>query len=182
MVNKPDEDLIEACKKQDRAAQQQLFERYSYKMMAICIRYSDTRQDAEDLLQDGFIKVFAKIGSFKRNSSLSTWMSRVFINMAINRLNRDKRRFKETSLEDEYVNYDDNDIDLPKNVDGQEVLNAMKELPDKYEVVLSLYAIDGMNHREIANLLGISEGGSKSRLSRARNLLRDMLKDKGIIE
>jgi len=182
VVHKPDEDLIEACKKQDRAAQRQLFEKYSSKMMAICIRYSDTRQDAEDLLQDGFIKVFSKIGSFKRNSALSTWMTRVFINLAINRLNRDKRRFKETSLEDEYVNYDDSDVDLPEDVDGQAVLNTMKELPEKYEVVLSLYAIDGMNHREIANLLGITEGGSKSRLSRARNLLRDMLKDKGIIE
>lgn len=182
MVNKPEEDLIEACKKQDRAAQRQLFEKYSSRMMAICIRYSDTRQDAEDLLQDGFIKIFSKIGSFKGNSTLSTWMSRVLINMAINRLNRDKRRFKETSLEDEYMNYDDSDVDLPEDVDGQAVLNTMKELPEKYEVVLNLYAIDGMNHREIAKLLGISEGGSKSRLSRARSLLRDLLKDKGIIE
>jgi len=182
VVNKPEEDLIEACKKQDRAAQRQLFEKYSSRMMAICIRYSDTRQDAEDLLQDGFIKIFSKIGSFKGNSTLSTWMSRVLINMAINRLNRDKRRFKETSLEDEYMNYDDSDVDLPEDVDGQAVLNTMKELPEKYEVVLNLYAIDGMNHREIAKLLGISEGGSKSRLSRARSLLRDLLKDKGIIE
>lgn len=182
MVNKPDEDLIKACSKQDRAAQRQLFEKYSSMMMAICMRYSDTRQDAEDLLQDGFIKVFSKIGSFNGKSKLTTWMSRVFINMAINRLNRDKRRFMETRLEDEYVNYDDSDADLPADVDGQAVLNSMKELPEKYEVVLNLYAIDGMNHKEIAQLLGISEGGSKSRLSRARNLLRDVLKDKGIIE
>ncbi|MCB9245265.1 MAG: sigma-70 family RNA polymerase sigma factor [Flavobacteriales bacterium] len=180
MGDTPDEILIKGCQENDRASQQLLFEKYAQRMMNICLRYTNDVHDAEDLLQEGFIRVFTKIGSFKGGSSIGTWMTRVFINMAINKINRQKRKWQETEYNDSILSVADDD-QMPEQVDGQLVLNTLKELPENYRVVLNMYAIDGLNHKEIADLLGISEGGSKSRLSRARVLLKERLKEKGLL-
>lgn len=178
MGDTPDEILIKGCQENDRASQQLLFEKYAQRMMNICLRYTNNQHDAEDLLQDGFIRVFAKIGSFKGGSSISTWMTRVFINMAITKINRARKTWNTTEFDDDILTVADN-TEIPEGVNGQAVLDALKELPENYRVVLNMYAIDGLNHKEIAEQLGISEGGSKSRLSRARVLLKDKLKEQG---
>jgi len=181
VVSTPDEVLLKGCVNNDRTAQKQLFEKYSPQMMSICLRYMISRAEAEDLLQEGFIRIFAKISSFKGQSALKTWMSRIFVNMAINKLSRDKNRWNTTQFnEDIYSEYADEEI--PSGIDGQRVLDTMKDMPDNYKVVLNMYAIDGLNHQEIADALNISVGGSKSRLSRARSILKVMLKENGLIE
>jgi len=139
------------------------------------------RMEAEDLLQEGFIKILTKISSFKSQSTLSTWMSRIFVNMAINKIQRHRKKWNTVEFNDEILT-EYSDEEIPEGVDGQKVLEAMNDVPDNYKVVLNMYAIDGMSHQEIADVLGVSVGGSKSRLSRARVLLKNILKEKGIIE
>jgi RNA polymerase sigma factor (sigma-70 family) len=174
----PDEEIIHGCKKGNRKAQQELFRKFSARMFGVCLRYSPSREDAEDLLHDGFVKVFDKIGSFKAESSLETWMSRVFVNEAISRIRKNKTRGGDwlTLDESHYNSADDEDDEVEADLNVEEVMDAVQRLPDKYRLIINLYAIEGKTHREIAELLGIVPGASKSQLSRARAMLRDILK------
>jgi RNA polymerase sigma factor (sigma-70 family) len=170
-----DDEIIQGCQNGDRKAQQELFLKYSRKMYGFCLRYSNNPDDANDLLQDGFIKVFDNIKSFKGDSNLSSWMSRVFINLAIT-------KFRKKSVGPKFVDMDDADVaddsednmELPVH-DVKHVMKCMSLLPEKYRLVLNMYAIDKMSHRDIAAQLGITEGTSKSQLSRARQMLKDLL-------
>jgi len=175
-----DEELIYGCKKGNRKAQQELFRKFSSRMFGVCLRYSPSREDAEDLLHDGFVKVFDKIGSFKAESSLETWMSRVFVNEAISRIRKHKTRGGDwLTLDETHFNSAGEEEELPEvDLDVDEVLEAVQLLPDKYRLIINLYAIEGKTHREISGLLGIVEGASKSQLSRARAMLREILKNK----
>ncbi|MFN4913911.1 MAG: RNA polymerase sigma factor [Sphingomonadales bacterium] len=176
-----DEDIIQGCKKGDRRAQEELFLRYGKKMYGYCLRYSGNPADANDLLQDGFVKVFEFIGTYKGDSAIEAWMTRLFINLAIS-------RFRKRSTGPQFVEVDT--IPLAEQVEENEsaqeslsesvdeVLSALAALPEKYRLVINLYAIDNMSHREIAEQLGISEGGSKSLLSRGRVMLKELMKNK----
>ena len=170
-----EEELVKLCATKDRQAQKELFEKYASKMMGICLRYTDNTDDAKDLLQDGFVKVFTRINSFKFKSSLYTWMSRIFVNLAINRINR---KIQHQSLEDTQELAATEEIkDAPSwgNLTKQEILNEVRALPEIHRAIINMYAIDGMGHAEIAKMLNISVGSSKSRLSRARVLLRERI-------
>ncbi len=173
-----DEDIIQGCKQGDRRAQEALFLRYGKKMYGYCLRYSGNPADANDLLQDGFVKVFEFIGTYKGDSAIEAWMTRLFINLAIS-------RFRKRSTGPQFVEVDsiplaeqaeEKEESLHESVD--EVLSALAALPEKYRLVINLYAIDNMSHREIAEQLGISEGGSKSLLSRGRVMLKEQMKNK----
>ena len=172
-----DEELIQRCKENDRTAQKMLFEKYAQRMLATCIRYTDTKEDANDILQDGFYKVLTKIKSFKGNSSLTTWMTRIFINEALNSKRLGRNKYYHHDL-DAVAELEDEPVDQPEQKNPNEVLSAVKQLPPKYRIVINMYAIDGLTHKEIAKQLGITEGSSKSRLSRARVQLDALLKKK----
>lgn len=146
-------------------------------MYGYCLRYTGNPEDANDLLQDGFVKVFEFIGTFKGDSALEAWMTRLFINLAISRFRKRNSgpRFVEvekTPLTEQADETEEMNVE-PHNLD--QVLSALMKLPEKYRLVINLYAIEKMSHKDIADQLGISEGTSKSTLSRARVMLKELL-------
>jgi RNA polymerase sigma factor (sigma-70 family) len=178
-----DEQLIQLCKKNDRQAQKTLFTKYAPKMMGVCLRYSKNYDDAQDILQEGFIKIFKKIGTFEGKSSLATWMSRIFVHTAINSFRKAHLKHVHVDITDEYYaeKLSAKEDDSEQNESGLEqsaVLEAIQKLPDIYRVILNMYAIDGLSHNQIAKELEVSVGTSKSRLSRARVLLKERLNKK----
>ncbi len=173
--------LVERCAKQDRDAQQALYKAMYSKMLNICYRYSRRPEDAKDLLQDGFIKVFKKIERFNFNGSLEGWIRRIMVNNAIDhyRKNKNKYAISEVHLEEDSLpDIEDEQEDQPLEVDGKLILDCIQELTPGYRTVFSLYVLDNYSHIEIANKLGISEGTSKSNLAKAKRNLRKLLKEK----
>ncbi len=173
-----DDELIQACKDNNRSAQKMLFEKYANRMMAVCMRYCKNQEDARDLLQDGFYKVLTNISSFKGGSRIDTWMTRIFINLALNKLRHGRNKFDHQEFDAKHEQIiTEEEIKNPRyEMEPNQVLEALKELPEIYRIVINMYAIDNMSHKEISKQLGITEGSSKSRLSRARVLLNDILK------
>ena len=173
------ESIIVGCRKNDRKSQQALFELFASKMYGHCLRYSKNAEDAQDILQEGFIKVFEKINSLKDFQQLEGWMSRVFINLALSywRKNHSGPTFvdiNETDAEDEVLEEESN---LQK-YKPEEVLVWINELPDNQRMVLNMYAIDGLSHQEIASVLNTTVSNTKSILSRARKALRERINSK----
>ena len=168
-----DEELVRLCIKKNRAAQKELFEKYASKMMGICLRYTANQEDAKDILQEGFVKVFTELERFELRSSLYTWMARIFRNLAINKVTRGAAKYEHVELtENQFETSEEEHTDAWGGLTPNEVLKYVQQLPDHYRVVINMYAIDGCTHEEIAETLNISVGSSKSRLSRARALLR----------
>jgi RNA polymerase sigma-70 factor (ECF subfamily) len=167
-------DIIAGCVKKDRNAQKSLYEKYAAKMFGFCLRYSNSRADAQDLLQDGFIKVFDSIATLKEASQLEGWMSRIFINLAMSKFRKSSRgpvmvEVMDVLDDSEEVSPDDEPMEV------NEVLNCLMALPEKYRVVLNLYAIDKLSHKEISETVGISIANSKSLLFRARVMLKELV-------
>ena len=165
------EQLIERCKKNDAQAQSQLYKLYASKLFSICLKYSRNYAEAEDNLQDAYITIFKKIDQFKNRGSLEGWMKRITINTALQRY-RSAGVFdiiNEDQIEDVSVDVDDDAISIDF------LLNIIQELPDRYRLVFNLYALDDYSHKEIANMLEISTGTSKSNLARARLILKDKI-------
>jgi RNA polymerase sigma-70 factor (ECF subfamily) len=143
-------------------------------MFGFCLRYSNSRADAQDLLQDGFIKVFDSIATLKEASQLEGWMSRIFINLAMSKFRKSSRgpvivEVMDVLDDSEEVSIDDEPMEV------NEVLNCLMALPEKYRVVLNLYAIDKLSHKEISETIGISIANSKSLLFRARVMLKELV-------
>jgi RNA polymerase sigma-70 factor (ECF subfamily) len=167
-------DIIAGCVKKDRNAQKSLYEKYAAKMFGFCLRYSNSRADAQDLLQDGFIKVFDSIATLKEASQLEGWMSRIFINLAMTKFRKSSRgpvmvEVMDVLDDSEEVSIDDEPMEV------NEVLSCLMALPEKYRVVLNLYAIDKLSHKEISETVGISIANSKSLLFRARVMLKELV-------
>lgn len=170
--------IIAGCKEQKREAQKMLYEKYSRTMYGICLRYSSDQESAQDLLQDGFIKVFAHISSFQEKGSFEGWLKRIFINLALENLRKKKN----------IIHSSDDIQDLPELVDDStedssmyqisetELLKMVQDLPRGYSAVFNLYAIEDYSHKEIAQMMGISEGTSRSQYVRARQMLQDKVK------
>jgi RNA polymerase sigma-70 factor, ECF subfamily len=175
-----DFELVELCKNGKHKAQEELFDRFSAAMLSVCIRYCGNRSDGEDLLQEGFIKIFKNIHSFKiRNEgSLAAWIKRIMVNTSISFLNnRKKLLFIDTfesysNFENDECENDDTDTEPP---DSDELLKIISELPDGYRLVFNMYVMENMGHKEIAKELNITEGTSKSQLSKARQFLQKKL-------
>ncbi len=170
--------IIAGCKEQKREAQKVLYETYARKMYSICLRYSSDQPSAQDLLQDGFIKVFSHIDSFQEKGSFEGWLKRIFINLALENL-RKKKTIIQTS--DDVQNLPDivddstEDNEMYK-ISESELLKMVQELPRGYSTVFNLYAIEDYSHKEIADMLGISEGTSRSQYVRARQILQEKVK------
>lgn len=169
--------LIDECIRQKRKAQFALYERFAPVMLSVCMRYSRNREEAEDLLQEGFLKVFDKIATFRGQGSLEGWIRRIMVNNSLNYLKSRKLIMVEEDPQKMGESLaDDHPADIPDDLYSPEVmLRAVQQLPDGYRVVFNLYVFEGYSHREVADSLGISENTSKSQLSRARRYLRNYL-------
>ena len=168
------DDIVARCQKGDRRAGEQLYKMFSPKMFAICLQYSSSREDAEDNLQDGFIKVLESIGQYSGKGSFEGWMKRIFVNTALEkyRKNRPEQTVDELpDVADEEE--DEGGIDIPSEV----LFDFVRQLPEKYRLVFNMYVMEGLQHKDIAARLGITEGTSKSNLARAKEILRKKIKD-----
>jgi RNA polymerase sigma-70 factor (ECF subfamily) len=172
-----EKELLEACVRQDRQAQRLLYEIYSPKMFAVCMRYAGERERARDILQDGFITVFEKIGSFSGNGSFEGWLRRVFVNTALMSLRKgDVLRFSEEICDTakEFAA----SSDVLEGIGSRELMRLVSSMPSGFRTVFNMYVLEGFSHNEIALKLGISEGSSRSQLSRARQWLQEKLTNK----
>jgi RNA polymerase sigma-70 factor (ECF subfamily) len=167
------EHFIAGCKQGDRKAQEALYKQLSAKMMGVCMRYAASRTDAEDILQMGFVKMFQKITYFKNEGSFEGWVRRIMVNTAIELYRKNVRLLHTIELEG-VVDVDD--ANALSQLAVKDLMQLVQNLPDGYRMVFNLYAIEGYSHKEIAEQLGISEGGSKSQLSRARNYLQEKIR------
>ena len=166
--------LIQKCKKNDTKAQSDIYKLFSSKLFALCLKYSKNNVEAEDNLQDAFLTIFEKISQYKHKGSFEGWLKRIAINTALQRY-RSKGVFNlvnEDNVEDTAIEIEDND-DL--GIDF--LLLIIQELPDRYRLVFNLYALDGYSHKEIAKMLDITTGTTKSNLARARMILKDKIEN-----
>lgn len=162
--------LIEGCCRGDGKSQKQLFDLYSKKMKVVAMRYSKSDQEAEDVLQEAFIKVFAKIQSFRGESKLGSWIKRIVVNTALNQQRSKLYLFPMVDIQE--LNFkEDSNISLA-DFHLQELVNMIQNLPAGCRTIFNLFAIEGYSHKEIADMLNITEGTSKSQYARARSLLR----------
>ncbi|MBK7407312.1 MAG: RNA polymerase sigma factor [Saprospirales bacterium] len=169
-------DILEACKRGERLAQRQLYDLYKGKLFAVCLRYADNRQDAEDMLQEGFIQVFKDLHQYKMLGSFEGWMRKVVLNVSLQYLRRQKRQVPTSELgQSEEPDSDQEDQSLFSEDMVQLVLQYIQKMPAGFRTVLNLYVMEGYTHEQIAQTLGISEGTSKSQLSRAKVYLKNML-------
>jgi RNA polymerase sigma-70 factor (ECF subfamily) len=168
------EALIKGCEAGDSRAQRVLYERFSGRMLSICMRYMGRRDKAEDIMINAFMKIFDKIGSYKAEGSFEGWMRRVVVNDCLSEIRKERNMYLEVSVE-EVSEEPDFDL-LDGYLEAEDLLRMVEELPVGYRTVFNLYAIEGYSHKEIGEQLGISENTSKSQLSRARTLLQKCLK------
>jgi RNA polymerase sigma factor (sigma-70 family) len=170
-------DVVEGCKKGDRKSQQQLYQLYSRAMYNICLRMLKQEADAEDLLQNSFVDVFTKLHYFRFDSSIGAWIKRIVINNCINYLK--KKRLQLTDIGDrEFANVAEDVTDWNEvEFSVKKVQEGIQRLPEGYRVVLSLYLLEGYDHKEIAEILDISPSTSKSQYSRAKKKLRELIEN-----
>jgi RNA polymerase sigma factor (sigma-70 family) len=168
-----DHELIEGCKRQDRHAQCLLYEHFSGKMYALCCRYIKDKMEAEDVLVTSFTKIFARIDQFKNEGSFEGWIRKIIVNESLSYLRRNKNMYLETDIEE--ANREPDYDQLYDQLEADDLLKLIAELPSGYRIIFNMYAIDGYSHKEIAEQLGITEGTSKSQLSRARATLQKAL-------
>jgi len=177
---------LEACKRGERLAQQWLYNKYSGKMYYVCLKYLGNADDARDIMHDAFVKVFGHISKFRGDAALETWISRIMSNTAINKIRKEARTGIMKDVEKVHLADDDDktgDFEPDKNISAVIVMKLIADLPPGYRAVISMYAVDGYTHQEIATELGISEGTSKSQLAKARKMLKKQMealkKDEG---
>lgn len=168
-------EIVERCKNGDQQAQFELYRLYSKAMFNVCLRMVKDELDAEDILQNSFVDIFTKLNTFKYQSSVGAWIKRIIVNNCINFLKRRKVYFQE--LEDRHVPVEEPDhgTDANQGLSVEAVKRALFELPDGYRVVFSLYLLEGYDHKEIGQILDVTEATSKSQYSRAKKKLRDIL-------
>lgn len=166
-------ELIEGCLRGKAHCEKALFDRYAGKMMAVCLRYAPDTADAEDILQEGFIKVFENLRSFRFEGSLEGWIRRVVVTTALKHLRR-ARPVQELSAAEDF-NESPDVPDIITQLGEQEIIRLIGELPQGYRMVFNLYVIEGYRHQEIAELLAIEESTSRSQLVKARKWLQDKL-------
>ena len=165
--------LVKACLDGDRSAQKHLFESMGKKMMAVCMRYGRNQQEAEDMLQDGFVRVFTQLHTFSFQGPLEAWVRRVIVNAALRKIGR-------KSYQNESIGIPDH-MDTPisesaiSNLREQELLSYINMLPDGYKTVFNLYVIEGYSHREISDMLECGESTSRSQLVKAKKMLKKII-------
>jgi RNA polymerase sigma-70 factor (ECF subfamily) len=166
-------ELISGCARNEPGAQKALYDRFAGRMLVVCLRYARSQQEAEDALQEGFIKVFQAIKDFRGDSQLATWITRVMINTSLNA--QRKKLYMLPMVDVEKVTLPESEEVHLAGIHLDELIAMVQSLPDGCRVVFNLFAVEGYGHKEIAAMLGISEGTSKSQYNRAKQLLRARL-------
>lgn len=172
--NIPESDLISGCIEGNRRMQEELYRRFSPRMYAVCLRYAGNAEEAEDILQEGFIKIFKKLDSFRREGSFEGWVRRIFVNTAIEHFRR--KRYLQPVTEKEESTLEGNYLSVLDNLAERDIMELVQQLSPGYRTVFNMYVVEGYTHKEIGDILGISEGTSKSQLSRAKMILQDLVK------
>ena len=167
-----DKELIESCIKGNNASQKALYDHFCKRMMVVCLRYSKSTAEAEDILQEGFIKVFQGLKQFRHDAKLETWMTRIMVNTALN--HHRKKLYLFPMVDVEKTDLIEQEVSL-SDLQLTELLQMIQSLPQGCQIVFNLFAIEGYSHKEISDQLGISEGTSKSQYSRAKVLLQNKI-------
>ena len=169
-------EIIQGCIRNEASAQEKLYSLYSRRMMALCLRYTRSRAEAEDIFHEAFIKVFKHIHTWQ-GGSFEGWMRRIFVNTAINHFHQNRKYFDhvDTSYAESMLSSSESIISQLSN---QELLEIIGRLPDGYKLIFNLHVVEGYNHSEIAEMLNIAEGSSKSQLSKAKAYLKKLIDDR----
>jgi RNA polymerase sigma factor (sigma-70 family) len=174
-----DQQIIDGCARHDRIAQQQLYDRYSRFLLGICMRYATDRTEAEDILQESFLKIYFNIKDFSGTGSFIGWLRKVAVNTAITHYHKNLKYRYHIEIE-EYVSVETGVSSFEDDFfTSDELFKVLNELPSGYRIVFNLYAIDGYKHKEIAEILGIDTNTSKSQYSRAKAVIRSKLEKLG---
>jgi RNA polymerase sigma factor (sigma-70 family) len=176
-----DEAVFQGCLKNDAVAQRELYQRYSPKMLSVCYRFAHNREDAEDMLQEGFIKVFSQIHTFQNKGAFEGWVRRIMVHTCINNLKKNKK-FNESVDIIQATGVQIREESVPSIVQAKQVVECIRLLPIGYRTVLNLYAIEGYSHKEIAGMLDIEESTSRSQYTRAKQMLEEILIRKKILQ
>ena len=166
--------LLEGCLKKDKNAQRQLYERYKVPMFRLCLRYAKDKPEAEDILQEGFIKVFTDLPKYRGEGALGGWIRRVILNIALQHLRKQKKIFPTVEIEEVSESRAAEEV-IFSGFGARELTKMIQKLPRGYQTVFNLYVIEGFSHKEIADQLGFTVNTSKSQLSKAKAMLRRML-------
>ncbi|MEO6188117.1 MAG: RNA polymerase sigma factor [Ginsengibacter sp.] len=166
-------DLIQGCINENRQMQEILYHKYSSKMYGVCLRYSGNSDDANDLLQEGFIKVFKNLGKFRGEGSFEGWIRRIFVNTSIEHFRKKVKLYNVTEVQENTV--EDQDLTALDTLAEKDIIVLVNELSPGYKTVFNMHVIEGYSHKEIAEMLGITEGTSKSQLARAKGVLKKSL-------
>jgi RNA polymerase sigma factor (sigma-70 family) len=170
----PEIDLISGCIEGNRRMQEELYRRFSPRMYAVCLRYAINSEEAEDILQEGFIKIFKKLGTYRGDGSFEGWIRRIFVNTAIEHFRR--RKYLQPVTEKEENTIEGKYLSVLDDLAEKDILELVRQLSPGYRTVFNMYVVEGYTHKEIGDMLGISEGTSKSQLSRAKVILQDMVR------
>ncbi|MDF1866112.1 MAG: sigma-70 family RNA polymerase sigma factor [Saprospiraceae bacterium] len=174
MKTSQEEQLVKSCLRGDSTAQRALYEHFKVPMFRLCLRYAKDRPEAEDLLQDGFIRVFLDLHQYKFNGALGGWIRRVIVNVALQHIRKNKKMSNVVELET-VVNDYQTDEDVFSNMGVKALTKIIQKLPPGYRAVFNMYVIEGYSHKEIAEKMNFTVGSSKSQLSKAKAMLREML-------
>ena len=175
-----EEAILQGCIQNKPVAQKELYVKYSPKMLTVCYRYAHNREDAEDMLQEGFIKVFSQIHTFENRGALEGWIRRIMVHTCINILKKNKK-FNESVDIIHAAAMQMREESIPSIIQAKQVIECIRLLPIGYRTVLNLYAIEGFSHREIGSMLDIEESTSRSQYTRAKAMLEEILIKKKII-
>jgi RNA polymerase sigma-70 factor (ECF subfamily) len=179
-LNMSDDELVEQCLEKDVKAQKLLFQRFAPKMMGVCLRYASSSIEAEDMLQEGLIKVYEKLKMYSGKGSLEGWIRRIVVNTALDIIRKNKKMKFNTSIDD--VEYSlKKEQYIIENLTVNDLMKILQTIPVGYRTVFNMYAIEGFSHKEIAEELGISVSTSKSQLSRARTVLKRIIEDNDLL-
>ena len=175
-----EEFMLNGCRTNNAASQEALYSRFSPRMLGVCYRFAKNREDAEDMLQEGFIKVFSQIHQYRNEGALEGWIRRIVVHTCINVLKKNKK-FSD-SVDITYASgIGIREENIPSIMQAKEVVECIRLLPMGYRTVLNLYAIEGYSHKEIGNMLDIEESTSRSQYTRAKAMLEDVLVKKKIL-
>ncbi len=176
-----EEQMLSGSKINNAAAQELLYQRFSPKMLGVCYRYAKNKMDAEDMLQEGFIKVFSQLHQFRNEGSLEGWIRRIIVHTCINIIKREKK-FSDTVDIGNAMHLSTKTDMIPSIIQAKQIIECIRLLPLGYKTVLNLFAIEGYSHKEIADMLDIEESTSRSQYSRARAMLEVLLVRRGVME
>lgn len=176
-----DEDLVKECVSGNAIAQKKFYDLFARKMMGVCLRYSNDYDEAQDILQDGFVKIFNKLPAFESKGSLEGWVRRIMVNTALDAYRKAKKHQNNVDVDSVSYLLDSDDYTI-ESINANDLLKIIHSIPEGYRVVFNLFAIEGYSHKEIAERLGVTESTSKSQFSRARKMLRKILIEKNIVE